>query len=139
MRTYFSRDAILTLKASIRTAADDIHKYFFIVFLDVSSDSSENQALFSSKDKIKKLKCRLLQFLFGVLRVNENLAQTELHNITNESSTLTPKVGVRSSQYLDGYIYIYKKTELIPLYSLLIYNPLIYCWADIEFFFLSSA
>ena len=30
----------------------------------------ENQALFSSKDKSKKLKCRLLQFLFGALRVN---------------------------------------------------------------------
>ena len=27
------------------------------------------QALFSSKDKSIKLKCRLLQFLFGVLRV----------------------------------------------------------------------
>ena len=27
------------------------------------------QALFSSKDKSKKLKCRLLQFLFGALRV----------------------------------------------------------------------
>ena len=30
-----------------------------------------NQALFSSKDKSKKLKCRLLQFLFGALRVNK--------------------------------------------------------------------
>ena len=30
----------------------------------------KNQALFSSKDKRKKLKCRLLQFLFGTLRVN---------------------------------------------------------------------
>ena len=35
----------LTLKAPIRTAADDIHKHFFIVFsekirLDVSSESS---------------------------------------------------------------------------------------------------
>ena len=30
----------------------------------------ENQALFSSKDKSKKLKCRLLQFLFGAIRVN---------------------------------------------------------------------
>ena len=29
-----------------------------------------NQALFSSKDKSKKLNCRLLQFLFGALRVN---------------------------------------------------------------------
>ena len=28
----------------------------------------KNQALFSSKDKNKKLKCRLLQFLFGALR-----------------------------------------------------------------------
>ena len=33
------------------------------------------QALFSSKDKSKTLKCRLLQVLFGALRVNsvENL------------------------------------------------------------------
>ena len=30
----------------------------------------KNQALFSSKDKRKKLKCRLLQFLFGALRAN---------------------------------------------------------------------
>ena len=44
--------------------------------LAVSSESSarqrihmKNQALFSSKDKGKKLKCRLLQFLFGALRV----------------------------------------------------------------------
>ena len=29
----------------------------------------KNQALFSSKDKSEKLKCRLLQFLFGALRV----------------------------------------------------------------------
>ena len=30
----------------------------------------KNQVLFSSKDKSKKLKCRLLQVLFGALRVN---------------------------------------------------------------------
>ena len=29
----------------------------------------KNQALFSSKDKSKKLKCRLLHFLFGAKRV----------------------------------------------------------------------
>ena len=29
----------------------------------------KNQALFSSKDKCRKLKCSLLQFLFGALRV----------------------------------------------------------------------
>ena len=28
----------------------------------------KNQALFSSKDRSKNLKCRLLQFLFGALR-----------------------------------------------------------------------
>ena len=63
----------------IVTAADDT---FFRCFsekikLDVSSESSarqrihmKNQALFSSNDKSKKLKCRLLQFLFAALRVN---------------------------------------------------------------------
>ena len=62
------------------TAADDIHKYFFVVFsekirLDVSSESSarqrihmKHQALFSLKEKSKKLKSRLLQFLFAALR-----------------------------------------------------------------------
>ena len=30
-----------------------------------------NQALFFSKDKSKELKCRLLQFLFSALRVND--------------------------------------------------------------------
>ena len=33
----------------------------------------KNQALFSLKDKNKKLKCCLLQFLFGALRVNQSL------------------------------------------------------------------
>ena len=75
----------LTLKAPITTAADNIHTYFlfFIFFfpekirLDVLSESSvrqrihmKNQALFSPKDKNKNLKCCLLQFLFGALRVN---------------------------------------------------------------------
>ena len=31
----------------------------------------KNQALISSKDKSKKLKCCLLQFLFGSLRVKQ--------------------------------------------------------------------
>ena len=72
---------ILILKAPITTAADDIH-IFFIVFsgkkrLDVSSESSarqrihmKKQALFSSKDKRIKLKCRLLHFFFSALRVS---------------------------------------------------------------------
>ena len=32
----------------------------------------KNQALFSSKDKKEKLKCCLLQFLFGAFMVNEH-------------------------------------------------------------------
>ena len=72
---------MLTLKAPITTAADKSHKYLFIFFsekirLDVSSEScarqrihTKNQALFSSKDKSKKLKCHLLQFLCGALRL----------------------------------------------------------------------
>ena len=75
----------LTLQTPITTVADDIQKYFFHCFsekirLDISSESSarqrihmKNQALFSSKDKTEKLKCRLLQFLFGALRVNVQL------------------------------------------------------------------
>ena len=35
----------------------------------------KNQALFSSKDKSKKIKCRLLQFLFGALRVKISRAK----------------------------------------------------------------
>ena len=31
----------------------------------------KNQELFSTKDKSKKLKCRLLHFLFDALRVND--------------------------------------------------------------------
>ena len=68
---------------AITTAADDIHKYFSLFFrkirLGVSSESSarqrihmKNQALFSSKDKSEKLKCRLLPFLLGALKVNLN-------------------------------------------------------------------
>ena len=67
---------LLTLKASITTAADNIHKCVFHCFsekirLDVSSESSarqrihqKNQAFFSLKDKSRKLKCLLLQVLF---------------------------------------------------------------------------
>ena len=37
----------------------------------------KNQALFSSKDKSKNLKCRLLQSLFGALRVNIETEKSE--------------------------------------------------------------
>ena len=38
----------------------------------------KNQALVSLKDKSEKLKCRLLQFLFGALRVNFKYNQPSL-------------------------------------------------------------
>ena len=77
----------LTLKVPITSAAENINTVntFFHCFsekirLDVSSESFarqrihlKHQALFSSKDKSKKLKCHLLQFLFGTLRVKLEL------------------------------------------------------------------
>ena len=53
--------------------------------LDVSSESSagqrihmKNQALFSWKDKCRKLKCHLLEFLFGALRVKGSKTITNI-------------------------------------------------------------
>ena len=98
----WSRRGVLTLKAPITTAADDIHKYFFHCFsekisLDVSSESSarqrihmKKQALFSSKDKSKKLKCRLLQFWFGTLRIKDNSEITFL--VSQENICFNPSL-----------------------------------------------
>ena len=46
----------------------------------------KHQALFSSKDKSEKLKCRLLQFLFGALSVNMKviLYAVVISNLINE-------------------------------------------------------
>ena len=43
----------------------------------------KHQALFSYKDKSQKIKCRLLQFLFGALRVNLSIQD---HYHKNSSS-----------------------------------------------------
>ena len=80
-KTIFGMGWPLTLKATITTAAEDILIFFYCfsekIRLESSRESSARQwmhmkiqALFSSKDKSKKLKCCLLQFLFGALRVN---------------------------------------------------------------------
>ena len=85
----------LTLKAPITTAADDNHKYFSLFFrenrFDVSSESSagqrihmKNQALFSSKDKSKKLKCRLLQSLYGALWVKTSFSSQSVFFFLSE-------------------------------------------------------
>ena len=42
----------------------------------------KNQALFSSKDNSKKLQCRMLQFLFGALRVNPVTNRQLLANVS---------------------------------------------------------
>ena len=45
----------------------------------------KTQALFSSKDKSKKIKCRLLQFLFVALRVKfQNVKLLQLPNTSIE-------------------------------------------------------
>ena len=82
----------------------------------------KNQALFSSKDISKKLKCRLLQFLFGALRV-KIIEQTQfvIHKQMDrqtdkfrENNFLSPRVPKVSS---DTYIIInktdIKETELL--------------------------
>ena len=98
MSIFLRSKHLLTLKAPITTAADDTDLYFIIVFfsekirLYVSSESSarqrihmKNQALFSLKYKSKKIKYRLLQLLFGALRVKpyytpqSNLGFTVFH------------------------------------------------------------
>ena len=38
----------------------------------------KHQALFSSEDKCKAIKCRLLQFLFGALRVKSTFPPCQL-------------------------------------------------------------
>ena len=51
----------------------------------------KNQALFSLKDKSKKLKCRLLQFLLGALRVKNIYffqVKTQLHHRLQELQPL---------------------------------------------------
>ena len=55
----------------------------------------KNQALFSSKDKSKKLKCHLLQFLFGALRVygkfTLNLCYTPVFKTKNSNSYMAAR------------------------------------------------
>ena len=48
----------------------------------------KNQALFSSKDKSKELKCRLLPFQFGALRVKNHFQTTVLILETGKGSNI---------------------------------------------------
>ena len=46
----------------------------------------KNQAIFCSKDNSKKLKCRLLQFFLGALRVNASRLPPFSHNFSTTLS-----------------------------------------------------
>ena len=49
----------------------------------------KNQGLFSMKDKSIKLECRLLQFLFGALKVNR------AHNISYKmGESIYPRINI---------------------------------------------
>ena len=52
----------------------------------------KNQALFSSKDKSKNLKCRLLQFLFGALWVNGSFDNFASKGIIVTDVKITSKI-----------------------------------------------
>ena len=47
----------------------------------------KNQALFSLKDKSKKLKCCLLQFMFGALRVKATSLNRLFNSLTTKKQT----------------------------------------------------
>ena len=49
----------------------------------------KRQALFSSKDKSKKLECRLLQFLFGALRVKRESSFAQLERFHWDSTQVS--------------------------------------------------
>ena len=66
----------------------------------------KNQALFSSKDKIKKLKCRLLQCLFSALRVNQR------YSLNAKSLWL---LLITKYEYLEIYR---KDSKILPLHLL---------------------
>ena len=48
----------------------------------------KNQALFSLKDKSKKLKCLLLQFLFGAFRVKSHQKQKKFNDCSGLGAIL---------------------------------------------------
>ena len=78
----------------------------------------KHQALFSSKDKSKKLKCRLLQFLFVALRVK---SQTKLQQMTLLCYRIYPKyldtVNVRTR-----YFFLKRHLFYVPYISRHVHN-----------------
>ena len=84
----------------------------------------KNQALFSLKDQSQKLKCRLLQFLFGTLRVNNvklevlkdgRQTDSQIHVIYIKSlSTPNQKVSFKNvRKYMENIKFIIKRFHKI--------------------------
>ena len=63
----------------------------------------KNQALYSSKDNSKKLKCRLLQFFFGALRVKWSNKQN-YPGIVIKTVLKNPKTTLRALHFMNGGI-----------------------------------
>ena len=59
----------------------------------------KNQALFSSKDKREKLKCRLLQYLFGALRVKIAYTRTVVGGSFYDESFMETLINVYNDTY----------------------------------------
>ena len=71
----------------------------------------KHQALFSSKDKSKKLKCRLLQFLFGALRVKTWCYSNGMHINIGKKSVM--KISSCSKLSLAESIELFLHDELV--------------------------
>ena len=72
----------------------------------------KNQDLFSSKDKSKKLKCRLLQFLFGALRVKAGTTRSagqHLHTELLGLLCLFICCSLSANKRILGFVYFLKK------------------------------
>ena len=83
----------------------------------------KNQDLFSSKDKIKKLKCRLLQFLFGAVKGLKIFCGLE-----NEIR-ITQTISLWLVIYISIQVYTSKSTGSRESFS---ENIIVNCSSDLE-------
>ena len=76
----------------------------------------KNQASFSSKDKRKKLKCRLLQFLFGALRANLKRSKNIIGFLVTTAETSRSNLGSGLSIICIWVIVVRVVNKVCPLY-----------------------
>ena len=70
----------------------------------------KNQALFSLKDKSKKLKCRLLQFLFGALTIKSDQGLCCLHKPScNHAVANEMDIGSEDMRFTVCVLIVYNK------------------------------